>query len=70
MSNEMAHYACDCWDAEIDFSQGWKECVGLANRSAFDLQMHSEHSKTNLVAARRLPVPRKVTLVEVTLDKK
>lgn len=70
MRNEMAHYACDCWDAEIDFSQGYKECVGIANRSAFDLENHSEHSKIKLVAARRLPEPRKVTLIEITLEKK
>jgi glycyl-tRNA synthetase len=23
MSNEMAHYACDCWDAEIESSYVW-----------------------------------------------
>src|SRR5690349_24198089 len=28
MANEMAHYACDCWDAEINTSYGWTECVG------------------------------------------
>ncbi|KAI7833837.1 glycyl-tRNA synthetase 1 [Kickxella alabastrina] len=26
MDNEMAHYACDCWDAEIKNSFGWIEC--------------------------------------------
>lgn len=66
----MAHYACDCWDAEIDFSQGWKECVGLANRSAFDLEKHTEHSKVNLFASRKLPVPLKVNVVEITINKK
>ncbi|KAI8852852.1 hypothetical protein BC829DRAFT_414283 [Chytridium lagenaria] len=25
MANEMAHYACDCWDAEINCSYGWIE---------------------------------------------
>jgi glycyl-tRNA synthetase len=28
MANEMAHYAADCWDAEIETSYGWIECVG------------------------------------------
>jgi len=32
MSDEMAHYAKDCWDAEILTSYGWVECVGMANR--------------------------------------
>ena len=33
MANEMAHYATDCWDAEILTSYGWIECVGCADRS-------------------------------------
>ena len=24
----MAHYAQDCWDAEIETSYGWIECAG------------------------------------------
>ncbi|XP_047738041.1 uncharacterized protein LOC108676583 [Hyalella azteca] len=27
LPNEMAHYACDCWDAEALTSYGWVECV-------------------------------------------
>lgn len=42
MSNEMAHYACDCWDAELLTSYGWVECVGCADRSAFDLSQHTK----------------------------
>jgi len=42
MSNEMAHYACDCWDAELLTSYGWIECVGCADRSAYDLSQHSK----------------------------
>ena len=41
LSTEMAHYAADCWDMEIKTSYGWIECVGLADRSAFDLHGHS-----------------------------
>lgn len=26
LKTEMAHYACDCWDAEILMAQGWVEC--------------------------------------------
>lgn len=37
----MAHYAADCWDAEIECSYGWIECVGIADRSAYDLRAHS-----------------------------
>jgi len=42
----MAHYAKDCWDAEIENSLGWTECVGIGNRGAFDLEHHSIGSKT------------------------
>uniref|UniRef100_A0AAV2L786 Glycine--tRNA ligase n=1 Tax=Knipowitschia caucasica TaxID=637954 RepID=A0AAV2L786_KNICA len=37
MENEMAHYACDCWDAESLTSYGWIEIVGCADRSCYDL---------------------------------
>ena len=37
----MAHYASDCWDAEILTSYGWIEAVGCADRSAFDLENHA-----------------------------
>lgn len=41
LANEMAHYAADCWDAEIECSYGWIECVGIADRSAYDLRAHT-----------------------------
>ena len=41
LASEMAHYAQDCWDAEIECSYGWIECVGLADRAAYDLKQHS-----------------------------
>ena len=40
LGNEMAHYAQDCWDAEILTSYGWIECVGNADRACYDLQQH------------------------------
>ncbi|GAY56998.1 hypothetical protein CUMW_175990 [Citrus unshiu] len=42
LANEMAHYAADCWDAEIECSYGWIECVGIADRSAYDLHAHTK----------------------------
>ena len=54
MSNEMAHYASDCWDAEVETSYGWIECIGHANRNAYDLVCHSKASGTKLAASRRL----------------
>jgi hypothetical protein len=42
---QMAHYAEDCWDAEVETSYGWVECAGLADRSAYDLRAHTTASK-------------------------
>ncbi|KAI8823554.1 uncharacterized protein EV422DRAFT_493603 [Fimicolochytrium jonesii] len=57
MSNEMAHYACDCWDAEIKSSYGWIECVGCADRSAYDLTAHTNKTGEKLVVRETLPEP-------------
>ena len=53
-SNELAHYATECWDVEL-FSErfGWIECVGIADRSAFDLSSHIESSGTDMYAQRK-----------------
>jgi glycyl-tRNA synthetase len=53
MTNEMAHYACDCWDAEIESSFGWIECVGCADRSAYDLTVHSKKTKEKPVEGKQ-----------------
>ncbi|EPY53235.1 cytoplasmic glycine-tRNA ligase Grs1 [Schizosaccharomyces cryophilus OY26] len=70
MSNEMAHYACDCWDAEIQCSYGWIECVGCADRSAYDLTVHSKATKTPLVVQEALPEPIVVEEYVVEVNKK
>ncbi|KAK7109202.1 glycine--tRNA ligase-like [Littorina saxatilis] len=64
LSNEMAHYACDCWDAECKTSYGWIECVGCADRSCYDLSQHSKATNVKLVAERKLPEPVTVDVVE------
>ena len=48
LANEMAHYAKDCWDAELLTSYGWIECAGHANRSCYDLTEHAKGSGTNM----------------------
>lgn len=48
----MAHYATDCWDLEVMCSFGWIECVGLADRSAYDLTAHMKGSGDRLLASR------------------
>ena len=69
-SDEMAHYAKDCWDAEVETSYGWIEIAGHADRSCFDLTRHAKRTKTELVAARLLPEPRQVKFVKVLPNKK
>ncbi|KAK8993275.1 hypothetical protein V6N11_033376 [Hibiscus sabdariffa] len=70
LANEMAHYAADCWDAEIESSYGWVECVGIADRSAYDLRAHSEKSGVPLVAAEKFSEPREVEKLVIAPVKK
>ncbi|KPV76006.1 uncharacterized protein RHOBADRAFT_26231 [Rhodotorula graminis WP1] len=70
MANEMAHYAADCWDAEIETSYGWIECVGCADRSAYDLTVHSVKTGNKLVVRQPLKEPRIVDKIVATIDKK
>ncbi|KAF9418778.1 Glycine--tRNA ligase 1, mitochondrial [Podila epigama] len=70
MANEMAHYACDCWDAEIHTSYGWKECVGCADRSAYDLTVHSNKTGEKLVVRERLPEPKVEEKLVLEVNKK
>ncbi|XP_026385661.1 glycine--tRNA ligase, mitochondrial 1-like [Papaver somniferum] len=66
----MAHYAADCWDAEIECSYGWIECVGIADRSANDLRAHSEKSGTPLVVHEKFSAPKEVEKLVITPVKK
>ncbi|KAG0720961.1 Glycine--tRNA ligase [Chionoecetes opilio] len=69
LSNEMAHYACDCWDAECLTSYGWIECVGCADRSAYDLQQHTKGSGIRMCVERPLKEPVMVDSLVAVPDK-
>ncbi|VVC92408.1 unnamed protein product [Leptidea sinapis] len=69
MGNEMAHYACDCWDAECLSSYGWIECVGCADRSAYDLTQHTKATGIRLAAEKKLPAPKQIEVVEAVANK-
>ncbi len=56
--DEMAHYASDCWDAEILTALGWIECVGIADRTAYDLSAHMEATGEDMTAFRRYDTAR------------
>ena len=59
--DELAHYAKECWDVEL-FSErfGWIECVGIADRSAYDLSAHIDATNTDMYALRRFEHPKTV----------
>jgi len=64
--NELAHYAKECWDAEL-FSErfGWIECVGIADRSAYDLRSHIDSSGTDMYALRKYDKPKTVEVKKI-----
>mmetsp|Transcript_39638 Transcript_39638/g.39220 ORF Transcript_39638/g.39220 Transcript_39638/m.39220 type:complete len:409 (+) Transcript_39638:16-1242(+) len=70
LDTEMAHYASDCWDCEIETSYGWIEIVGHADRSCFDLDCHSKYTKTELLGSRPLETPIEVSTTYILPDKK
>ena len=70
MANEMAHYAADCWDAELFTSYGWIECVGCADRSAYDLTVHREATGQPLCVRETRAEPLKIEEYQVDIDKK
>ena len=70
LQHEMAHYAEDCWDCEVETSYGWIECAGLADRSAYDLSAHAKASKVELHAYDRYPEPRMEEVVTIVPNKK
>lgn len=57
LPTEMAHYATDCWDAEINTCYGWLECVGIADRACFDLNAHATASNSDLRYKENLETP-------------
>ena len=67
-SNEMAHYATDCWDAEIFGSYGWVECVGIAHRGCYDLEAHEKYTGKSLRARREFASPKEVVIDGWTID--
>jgi len=69
LPDERAHYACDCWDAEI-FSDrfGWVETVGIADRTDYDLRAHQEHSGQSFRVFIPYDQPRKVERRRIVPD--
>lgn len=61
LDGERAHYARDTWDAEFQSERfGWVECVGIADRSAYDLTQHTKATGVAMRAVRKYETPRTV----------
>lgn len=58
--NEMAHYAADCWDAEVLLTYGWTEIVGIADRGSWDLSRHALFSGQDMSHFKKFDVPREI----------
>jgi glycyl-tRNA synthetase len=69
LKTEMAHYATDCWDAEILNSYGWTECVGHADRSCFDLDAHANVTGRSMVATKKV-AKHTVRYMKIALNRK
>ena len=70
LTTEMAHYACDCWDLEIQSSYGWVECVGHADRACYDLDVHGKATKTPMVATLKLDEAKEIEMAKLKFDRK
>lgn len=70
LATEMAHYAADCWDLEIESSYGWVECVGHADRACYDLDVHAKATNTSMVATMRYDVPKEIEIAKLKYDRK
>ncbi|OXB71862.1 UNVERIFIED_CONTAM: hypothetical protein H355_014203 [Colinus virginianus] len=69
LRSEMAHYATDCWDAEVECSYGWVEVAGHADRAAYDLCSHTKASKVDLVAYQKYDEPRTIEYIKYIPNK-
>jgi glycyl-tRNA synthetase len=66
LSDERAHYADDCWDAEV-FSErfGWVETVGIADRTDYDLRAHERQSGERFTVFIPFEIPQKERRIRV-----
>ncbi len=61
LKGEMAHYALDCWDVEVNTDKyGWVEIIGIADRGDYDLTSHSKFSNDDLNVFVEYDEPKKV----------
>jgi glycyl-tRNA synthetase len=69
LPDELAHYAEDCWDAEIRSERfGWVETVGIADRTDYDLRAHEKQSGQSFTVFIQYEKPKRVKRRRVVPD--
>jgi len=69
LRDEMAHYASDCWDAEIYSDRfGWVETVGIADRTDYDLNAHAKESGKEFKVFVPFDVPKTKKQLKISAD--
>jgi len=48
IKTELSHYSTGTFDIDYKYPNGFKEMLGVANRTNFDLKQHQEHSGSKL----------------------
>ena len=48
VKTELSHYSAGTFDIDYKYPQGFKEMLGMANRTDFDLKQHQTHSGSKL----------------------
>ena len=69
LPDERAHYAADCWDAEVYSGRfGWVEIVGIADRTDYDLRSHAGHSGNSMTVFIPYDEPKLVKRRRIVAD--
>ena len=68
LPGERAHYATDCWDAEVELDGDWVEIAGFAYRGDYDLSKHAEHSGEEFTVFEQYDEPIRVERATVDPD--
>lgn len=65
---ELAHYATECWDAEVLIHNNWTEVVGIADRESHDLKNHEEYTGVEYSVFKSFDSPREVEETDIDVD--
>lgn len=68
LPGERAHYAADCWDAEVRLSDDWIELAGFAYRTNYDLRKHHEYADGSYTVFKPYDEPRTIERAMVDPD--